>query len=252
MLRERDVSPWPDSPTNPTLGRDQVHVWLSCLTVPMTTAKGLRQTLAADELERAHRYRFERDRRRFIVARGVLRAILGRYTGVEPGDVRFRYGEQGKPHLAGETSEDPLHFNVSHSHELFLCAVTRGRRIGVDLEYVHQDPAEPEVAERFFSPKEAAALRRLPAFTRSLAFFNCWTRKEAYIKAKGCGLSMPLDEFSVTLGPGEAAALVETRWDAQEATRWALRDLDAGPGFVAALAVEGHAWELTCWRWNGW
>jgi len=227
-MPEKDVNQWSDPPQEPTVGG----------------------TLAPDELRRADRYRFERDRRRFIVARGVLRAILSRYTGVEPGQLRFRYGAQGKPQLVGETGREALRFNLSHAHELVLFAVARGRAIGVDLEYVRRDLADLELAERFFSPTEVAVLRALPAYARCRAFFNCWTRKEAYIKAKGGGLSIPLDQFDVTLGPGKAAALVEARWDAEEASRWSLHGMDPAPGYVAALAVQGRAWELAFWRWN--
>jgi 4'-phosphopantetheinyl transferase len=216
----------------------------------MHCVESLGCTLDSAELRRAKRYRFERDRRRFIAARGLLREVLSRYVGVEPGQLCFCYGPQGKPQLVEERGADALRFNVSHAHELALLAVTRGREIGVDLEYVRPDLADIGIVERFFSPRETAALRLLPAAEQSEAFFNCWTRKEAYVKARGGGLSVPLDQFDVSLGPDEPAALLRTRGDAQEASRWSLRRLEPGPGYVGALAVEGHGWSLNCWQWE--
>jgi 4'-phosphopantetheinyl transferase len=233
------------------MGNDGVHVWRACLDLPDSGVETLRRTLAVDELGRAKRYRFERDRRRFIVARGLLRAILAGYTGVEPGQLRFRYGPRGKPRLVGEIGGRALCFNVAHAHELALFAVARGREIGVDVEYVREDFAGIEIAERFFSPREVVTLRQLPAEARTKAFFNCWTRKEAYIKARGDGLSLPLDRFDVSLAPDEPAALLSIAWDPEEASRWSLMELAPGPGYVGAVAVEGRGWQLRCWHWDG-
>jgi 4'-phosphopantetheinyl transferase len=133
--------------------------------------------------------------------------------------------------------------------------VTRGREVGVDLEYIRREPNLLEGVEQFFAPREIAKLRALPASLRYEAFFACWTRKEAYLKARGDGLSIPLDQFEVSLAPTEPAALLHTQWDAQEAQRWSLRELTPGPGYVAALAVEGQTpaeggvWRLKCWQW---
>jgi 4'-phosphopantetheinyl transferase len=142
-----------------------------------------------------------------------------------------------------------LSFNLTHSHQLALYAVTRRREIGVDLEYVRADFADEQIAERFFSPREVAALRTVPENLLKEAFFHCWTRKEAYVKAKGEGLSIPLDQFDVSLAPGEPALLLSTRDDPQEADRWSLQALFPGSGYVAALAVEGRTWRLKCWQW---
>ena len=167
-------------------------------------------TLAADEQARAERFHFERDREHFIVARGVLRAILGRYLNRAPERLSFCYGAHGKPALAGEAGADAIRFNVSHSHGVALYAVTRGREVGIDLERIRFDLAVLEIAERFFSRREVATLRTLPTEAQRQAFFRCWTRKEAYIKARGEGLSLPLDQFDVSLAPGEPAALLGT------------------------------------------
>ena len=239
----------PPPPTLP-LGRDEVHVWRASLDPPASKAQTLQSTLATDELERAERYHFQRDRRRFIVARGVLRAILGRYTGMEPLQLRFCYGFRGKPMLAREHGTSSLRFNVSHSCDLALYAVTRDRKVGIDLERIQPDLTGEELAERFFSPREVAILRALPRDEQPQAFLSCWTRKEAYIKARGDGLALPLDRFDVSFGPGEPAALLGVKGDPQEAARWSLQELEPGPGYVAALAVEGHDWQLRCWQWT--
>jgi len=143
-----------------------------------------------------------------------------------------------------------LRFNLSHSHGLALVAVTRGREIGVDIEWVRPGMSDERIAERFFSTGEVRALRKLPERLQDEAFFNCWTRKEAYIKAKGEGLSMPLSDFEVSLRPEESAALLSTKRDPQEASRWLICELFPAPGFVAALVVETGDWKLRCLQWS--
>lgn len=240
---------WRCPPADLVLADDDVHVWRASLNPSAEHVRDLQRTLTPDEQERAARFRFQRDRDHFIVARGVLRAILGRYLGVEPSQLRFCYSSYGKPALAEKFGRKKLNFNLAHSHELALYAVTRGRTVGIDLEYMRADLAGEQIAERFFSPREVAVLRTLPRNKQEEAFFNCWTRKEAYVKAIGEGLSMPLDQFDVSLVPGEPALLVSTHKDPREAARWSLRALAPGSGYVAALAVEGHTWRLTCWQW---
>lgn len=211
--------------------------------------ESLRRILTEDERRRADGFCFEEDRERFIAARGILRILLGRYLNLEPGRLNFCYGSHGKPALAEKSGEDTLSFNVSHSHRLALFALARGREVGVDVEYVRSDLELAEIAARFFSPQEAATLRSLPAEMRMEAFFACWTRKEAYIKARSEGLSLALDGFSVSLVPGEPAMLLNTREDPSEAARWTLRELKPGPGYAAALAAKGHGWRLVCRHW---
>jgi 4'-phosphopantetheinyl transferase len=168
---------------------------------------------------------------------------------VAPDQLRFDYSNHGKPKLAKTFGQGRLSFNLSHSGGLALYSVTLGREIGIDLERVWEDLEYEQIAERFFSPREGTMLRRLPARQRPEAFFNCWTRKEAYLKARGEGLSLPLNQFDVSMAPGEPAALLNVWDDPQEATRWTLQELIPAPGYVGALAVEGHAWRLTRWRW---
>lgn len=242
--------PWRPPPTALTVERCEVHVWRAALETTAGCVEGLRQSLSADERVRAARFCFQRDRERFIVARGLLRAILSRYLGMDPGELQFCYSAHGKPGLIGDAGADRLCFNLSHSDGRVLYAITRGREIGVDLERIRDDLAEGEIAARFFSSREAAVLTALPPERRTIAFFHCWTRKEAYIKAKGQGLFISLNQFEVSLAPGEPAALLSTEWDPQEAGRWSLRALSPGPGYVAAVAVEGDQWCLRCWDWS--
>ncbi len=164
--------------------------------------------------------------------------------------MRFTYSNYGKPLVANEDNGNDLRFNLTHSHGLALLAVTRGRDIGIDVEYLRDMERDGELlAERFFSPRETAALRSLPPELRREAFFHCWTRKEAYIKANGKGLSLPLDEFDVSLHPGEQAALLATQHDPDDARRWSMRSLLPADGYIAALTVEGPSWRLWCGDW---
>jgi len=223
---------------------DEVHLWRASLDVAAERVTLLERTLSPDERARAARYRFARDRVRYVVARGTLRAILGRYLDLDPAGLRFVYGPQGKPALAPEHGRE-LSFNLSHAGDIALCAVTRDRRVGVDVEQVVPDVAGSTVAEHTFSPRDVATLRALPLHEQTAAFFRCWTRKEAYVKALGAGFSLDLTSFDVSLAPGEPPALLATRPDPTEAARWSFHDVDAGPGYVAALAVEGHGVTLT-------
>jgi 4'-phosphopantetheinyl transferase len=242
-------SSWLTPSGNLVLKNDEIHVWRANLDKEEGRIQYLSQILSSDELERAERFHFRKDRNHFIVSRGMLRIILGRYLKREAGQLHFRYNKYGKPELADETGERALRFNVSHSHGVALNALTYDRDIGVDIEYIRPDIADEEISGRFFSSKEIAELCSLPVHIRKDAFFACWTRKEAYIKARGDGLSMPLDQFDVTVIPGKQAALLSVYGDKQEASRWSLEDLNLGQGYAAALAAKGHDWYLKCWQW---
>lgn len=239
---------WPEGPSRVVLPDHDVHVWRAALAAGPMAVDTLEATLAEDERARADRYRARRDRDHFVVARGVLRAILARYLATRPADVRFAYGRRGKPVIEGAMNAGGLRFNLSHSGDVALVGVTRDREVGVDVESLR--PREEDVlAERFFSRRETAALRALSPRERRAAFYACWTRKEAYVKAKGEGLAIALDQFSVTVAPDQAAALLHVEGDSLEAGRWALADLDVGDDYAAALCVEGRPGVITCWQW---
>jgi 4'-phosphopantetheinyl transferase len=227
---------------------DDVHVWRIDLKQTESNTRSLARLLNEDETSRAGRFYFPKHRDRFIVARGVLRLILGRYLEADPAQLRFSYSPYGKPSLRGKYSASELQFNLAHSHEAAVYAFTLRRQIGIDIEYMRADTSGDEIAERFFAATEVAALLALPPEQRTAAFFNCWTRKEAYIKARGEGLSFPLGDFAVSLAPGEPAALLSVVGAPQETSRWSLRELTPGVGYVAAIAVEGHQWRLKHWE----
>jgi 4'-phosphopantetheinyl transferase len=242
--------PWRSPPEALVLGRNEVHVWQATLNQAPSQIQSFQHNLAADEQARAERFYFERDRDHFVVARGVLRAILGGYLNRAPECLTFCYGSHGKPVLAEEAGGDAIRFNVSHSYGMALYAVARGREVGIDLERIRFDLAVAEIAERFFSRREAAMLRALPTAAQYQAFFRCWTRKEAYVKARREGLSLPFDQFDLSPVPAESDAAPGTQPDPSETSRWSLQELTPAPGYVAALAVEGHGWRLSCWQWS--
>jgi 4'-phosphopantetheinyl transferase len=241
------MNDWNRPPKLLSLAQDEVHVWRASLDVAPSTVDALSLTLTPDELQRANRFRFYRGRLDFIVARGGLRAILGRYLQKHPRELRFEYGSHGKPELADNLVEPGLRFNLSHAHRLALYAISLGREVGIDIEWIRPEFPGDEIAESFFSRGEVLALSSLPAGQKTEAFFNCWTRKEAYIKARGEGLSIPLERFEVSLAPGEPARLLKVDGDPDERARWTLSALIPGPGYVAALAVRGLCCRRLCW-----
>jgi len=237
------------SPTSSlTLSNNDVHVWLTELDPLAECVQQMVQCLSENELVRAGRFHFKRDKKRFILCRAALRTILGSYLNIEPNRVQFSYGPHGKPYLAKKLGNDTLQFNLARSHKLALYAFASNRQIGVDLEYLRALPDAEQIAARFFSAHENASLQALSASQRRQAFFNCWTRKEAYIKAIGKGLSQPLDQFEVSLAPSDPVNLLHVEGDPKEVSRWSLNALTPAPGYVAALAVEGHNWRPTFWQ----
>ncbi len=211
--------------------------------------RSLAQTLAAVERTRAERFVFQEHRERYIVTRGLLRTILGRYLNLGPDQLEFWHNRFGKPALTTTCGGEQLRFNLSHSDDIVLYAIA-GREVGVDVERIRPDFVSEAIAKRFFSPREVAVLQALPPQVRTEAFYNCWTRKEAYVKAKGKGMSIALNDFDVAFAPGEPPALLYTSWDTSEASRWSIHALAPDPGHVAALAVEGRRGSLQCWRWT--
>ena len=220
----------------------RVHVWAANLDSQRST-----DALSPDERERIARFHHPEDRQRHAAARAALRELLGEYAAIDPGAVRFSYGPRGKPSLAEPT--DGIHFNLSHSEAVAVYAVALGAEVGVDIERVRPSDDLEDVARDYFSAREVAALLALPAALRPRAFFDCWTRKEAYIKAVGDGLACPLDRFEVTLAPGDPARLLTIDGDETAAERWTMWAFETLPGFSAALAIEARGVEL---RWRGW
>lgn len=241
---------WVSPPTELALGPNEIHVWSARLDREPAELRTLSALLNRAEAERAARFVFERHRARFAVARGVLRSILSRYLACRPAEIGFESNEYGKPSLsAGGPGGTAVHFNVSHSEGLALYAFSAETELGVDVERIREDLATAEIAERFFSPGEVRALAALPPHLLTEAFFNCWTRKEAYIKALGKGVSHPLDRFTVSLDPGRPALLLADETDPAACDRWSLRALHTDPGYAAALAARKRDWQLRFYGW---
>ena len=225
------------TPLEPKLDSEQVHVFTIDLGANADAVPYFRSLLSVDEGQRADKFRFENGRNEYTITRGVLRTLLGFYLDAEPGRPRFRYSDHGKPSLDGEFQER-LEFNVSHSGGMAIVAIAHQRRIGVDIERVQLDFEHERIAERFFSEHERVQLSGVAKQDLPIAFFRCWTRKEAFIKALGEGLSHPLSQFDVELRADQPVRLVGTRPDPIEASMWNLLDVPVPPLYVAALAME--------------
>jgi 4'-phosphopantetheinyl transferase len=236
---------WEPSLDRLALADGEVHVWRASLDCSESVLHRFEAALAADEKARAQRFVFQPDRNSYIAARGVLRELLGRYLSRGPSEIEFDYGAQGKPALRSGWSQSGVQFNVSHSHGLALFAFAVARQVGVDVELVRPDFAGEKIAERFFSSQEVRALRSLPAAVQDDGFFLCWTRKEAYIKARGEGLQIPLKSFHVSLTPGKPARL-----QANDSSRWSLRSLRLEGRYVGAAVGEGKGWKLRGFKWR--
>ena len=235
------------------LPREEVHVWQVPLELHERDTCKLAVLLSQDERARAARFKRIPDRDAFVICRGALRLIVSWYIGEEPGKVCFEHGPWGKPMLAG-VGAGALQFSVSHSHAAGIVAFARGRDVGIDVELIQPLPDADAIAERFFSRSEVDQLKQLPADLRLEGFFRCWTRKEAFVKATGKGLSLPLDQFSVSLAPDEPAVLVDVLWDPEDAGRWRVHDVPVGRrtqgDYAGALVAQGHDWHVRYWEFD--
>ncbi len=247
MTREPSTALWsaPSSFREPA--PDEVHVWRTDLdALAEEDVERLAATLAPDERARAASFVFAPDRRRFVAGRAALRAVLGGYLGLAPAAVSLGRTPQGRPALLGAQA-GTLAFSISRSAGLALCAVTIGRDIGVDVERIMRGVAGDVVHDGVLSAAEVTALRALEAEARDRAFFTVWTRKEAYAKARGLGLSLPFERFSVSIDPATPALLTA---DDDDPARWTLRNVEAGDGYAAALAVSGVLEDVRTWSWT--
>jgi 4'-phosphopantetheinyl transferase len=225
------------------LTSNEVHIWAANLDIPAHDLDKLRSTLSADERTRAARFQFHKDHNAYVAGRGILRDILGAYLGVEPEGLVFGYNEHGKPALRFGN----LNFNVSHSGQLALYAISIEREVGVDVEIVRPLDDLEGISRGNFSAYENKVLQSVSEEQRLQGFFNCWTRKEAFIKAVGDGLAYPLEQFDVTLRPGDRAALL--RIHENEQPDWSIFDVTPIKGYVAAIAAPGKGWQPVCGWW---
>jgi 4'-phosphopantetheinyl transferase len=221
----------------PVPAQTEIHVWHRSLAVSIAERESLFALLDPGERQRAARFRFETGRDAFIASHGWLRTLLGRYLNTDPRSLEFTFGNRGKPALQGT----PLRFNLSHSGAMAACAVARSEELGIDIEQIRPMSDLENIARRFFHPEECRKLLALGEQNRGPAFFHCWTRKEAYIKALGDGLSAELDRFEVTLAPGEPAAFIQID-GRPAAAEWSLFGLDVGPEYTGAVAIRGTDW----------
>jgi 4'-phosphopantetheinyl transferase len=231
------------------LRQNEVHVWIASLDRRQSELSLFQSILAQDEISRADRFHFQKDREWFVAGRGMLRMILSSYVGVPPGEIIFAYGSRGKPGLQPQVGLPGIEFNLAHSHGTAIYAITQDRAVGVDIESIQADFPVEDVAQNVFSMAELSALQALPRTLRTEAFFKCWTRKEAFIKALGDGLSCPLSEFDVSLAPSEPAKLLNVRWAPEEASRWFMKDIEDVPGFSAALVFSGSRCRIHISQW---
>ena len=236
IVVERDSAGWSETGPGLKLRPGEIHIWRQGISVTAEEVRSFWELLSADERSRAERYRFEASRRTFVICRGMLRSFLGCYLGEQPARLEFAYTQYGRPELVRSSEQNSVEFNLSHTADFALLAFSRDRRIGIDIERVRGDFDTSEIAERFFSECERSRLREIASAERHLAFFRCWTRKEAFIKALGEGLSHPLDTFDVSIERESPPRLLATRPDATDAEHWLLWDVTVPSGYVAALA----------------
>lgn len=243
------IADWRDMQEAPPLETGEIHLWRASLDVDQELLRNLESTLAADEKSRAARFIFDRDRHHYIAARGILRDLLARYIPHGAAAIQFAYGLRGKPAVGGAARNSNVRFNLSHSHGLAAIGVSLGREVGVDVEMLRQDFASEDIARRYFSAKEVRELAGLPSESRTEGFFRCWTRKEAYIKARGDGLYVPLDSFSVSLLPDrfpKLASADESRWKVESF----VPSREPGPASAGAVVAEGKDWTSRYFEWK--
>lgn len=228
----------PQSTSQKEMTTDDADIWRVSLDRTPDEIRLLFNLLSPEEQSRADRLRFAVHRSRYIVSRGFLRQILSRYVHITAREIRFSTGFHGKPQLNVSPEKTDLQFNLSHTYGLALYAVSRKQKIGIDVEYLGRTCSPLKIARRFFTPEEAEMIAGLPEKIRRRAFFTCWTRKEAILKAKGVGLSIPLNRLAVSVHPEDPPALFHVAWDRDEHSKWQLFDIDPGRDYVASLAVE--------------
>jgi 4'-phosphopantetheinyl transferase len=227
---------WPPCATVQPLKRGQAHVWSHWLECSTSQAAGLAKILSEDERKRASAFRFELHRNRYISGRAALRSLLSQYLSYPADEIRFHYTSSGKPLLEQPTGTSELFFNVSHSDAVALFTFAIHGEVGVDVERIKVLNDREEIARRFFAPGEYAALSVVP--NKDLAFYRCWTRKEAYLKARGVGIFGGLKDFEVSIAAEEPARLLRVRESSTEAQEWRMHELIPCEGFIGALASK--------------
>jgi 4'-phosphopantetheinyl transferase len=245
-----DESQWRRTIPDKLMLSNEVHVWHVLLDLPNFEIESLLRILSVDELERASKFHFEKDKKRFIASRGILRKILSHYLGVSPQMIRFEYTFYGKPVLASKSGEATLCFNLSHSNEFALYAVCQGKNIGIDIERVRDDVSVEQISQKFYSHNEISALENICKNDRFKLFFEYWTRKEALVKAIGKGISFPMEQCDVSLKTGSVLSSVIVHGNNVECSCWYVQDLFPSHGYVAAIAVDCSDCNISCFHYS--
>lgn len=238
---------WKTTPAKLGLSEDHVDIWRTALDLPLRQIDAYFALLSADEVARARRFKLKRKQREYIISRGMLRRILGQVLKRDPAGLEFAYTEHDKPVLEITRRGLPVCFNVTHSHEQTLIALSLGHVLGIDIELVRPDVQFRQLAKRFFSAQEARELETYTEAGLPRAFFACWTRKEAFVKALGDGIAFGLNEFSVSVNPFDNAVALTTHWDPDEAGKWSLVNIPVGADYIAALAVAAQGYNIRYW-----
>ncbi len=247
-MKYMKISEWKIPDSQISLLKNEVHIWRTSLDDHSEdTLKYLYSILSKDEKSKVERLQFKYNRHNYIVARGFLRIILGRYLDIESNDIYFSYNRYGKPKLEGMSIGDYLHFNLSHSGRMVLYAISLDSKVGIDIEFVRPYKKAEAIVERYFSDQEKEEFRALPMCLKEQSFFLGWSRKEAYIKAHGMGMQIPFDEFSVTMVPGEPVKLVHNQDNIDNGAAWSLRDIIPIANYATAVAVEGQDSQFRFW-----
>ena len=230
-----------------SLPSDHLHIWSVCKNAHEDRLATYWDLLDATEKSRALKYRFQKDRSCFIIARGVLRLLIGNYLESAPDQIEFQFGYNGKPFVLNNRA---LQFNISHSGDTILLGFIQEHTIGIDVEYTKRKVDVKKIAKLFFSEEEVISLFALDQTYHTQAFYNCWTRKEAFIKAMGSGLAFPLDQFVVSLDSTKEATLIDTKWDKKEKEKWMLHAIEPSKDYIGAVSVKGNVSGITSCRYQ--
>jgi len=222
-----------------------VHIWSVPLSIDAKTQNKYWSVLSDEEKSRANRYKFDILKTKFIACRGVLRLLMGAYLGIDANQVEISYIKNGKPN-----HHSNLEFNVSHSEDWAVIGFTLDTILGIDIECIKRNIEFEDIARRFFSLEESKLVINSPKEQLALYFYNCWTRKEAFVKALGDGLSFPLDQFEVSCVPSDPPQLLKTKWDKTEATKWSLWGFEKDQDYVGAITLKGPSKELLYYTWD--
>ena len=241
---------WAEPPADLELDVAYIDVWRSQIDLPESEIEKYAQTLSEQEQERAAKFTFPDKYEEYVVSRGLLRKALGHVLKQAPSGFQFDYTSSKKPYLSRKYNNRPISFNVSHSHGQALVAISVDRNIGIDIEKIRPDVEYEKLAKRFFSEAEHAAIMLLPLGERVAAFFATWTRKEAFVKATGKGIAFGLSEFDVNILPYEPPAMLVTRWNPADVSKWLMANIETYKNYIATLAADGGEFQMRLWLAN--